>query len=329
MEILEAYCVEMDEVMDIYDAQNAYFDLPEDRRKRFTFRCSDLECRRQKNPLVSGVNYHRLAEETDKYRQPHFRAPVANEHLDSCIWNDSSGPITSADASPDESAPRVERAKKTNVVDVFRPGKSDTLKSSSGNRNAMSGGTAHEAALTDDQQATDKKTARTGYSSTSRLERFIDCWLQFQGDELKQHEVVIEGATMTYRQAVTNPVWLKQEHNCRRILYGAVRISYWPQVNPTRVYLNFRDECEKFEGHNGSKSLTIDIPLTRINQHRGGAVMLNKLSQAQQANYYLKVYCWGEIKENKDRPGYTVDIASLSNLVLKPVEKKSSPRGDG
>ena len=44
MEILEAYCVELDEVVDIYDAQNAYFDLSV--QKRFTLRCLDEECRR-------------------------------------------------------------------------------------------------------------------------------------------------------------------------------------------------------------------------------------------------------------------------------------------
>lgn len=324
MEILEAYCEEMGEVMDIYDAQNAYFDLPDSRRKRFTFRCSDEECRRQKNPLVSGVNYHRLSEETDKYRQPHFRAPTANEHLDSCIWNEVDAQPSGTGTSPDESSPRLERAKKTNVIDVFRPGRSDVLKSP-GNTCIATTAQPEGNVSSADNAATEGKPARTGYSSTSRLERFIDCWLQFQGDQLKQHEVVIDGATLTYRQAVTNPAWIKEEHNGHRILYGAVRISYWPPAKPTRVYLNFRDQCDQFPENNGDKSLTIDLPLSRINSHRGSAVMLNKLSQAQQADHYLKVYCWGVIEENEERPGYLVEIASLSNLVLKPVKKKSAP----
>ena len=52
--------------------------------------------------------------------------------------------------------------------------------------------------------------------------------------------------------------------------------------------------------------------------------MLNKLTQAQQPDYYLKIYCWGMIKAKDERPGYRIEIASLNNLVLKPVAKKTS-----
>lgn len=170
--------------------------------------------------------------------------------------------------------------------------------------------------------------ARGGYNKTPKLERFIDCWLQFEGDELKVHEVTIEGKTLSYRNAVTNPAWIKQEHNGQRVLYGAANISLWPAEKPTYLYLNFRDDCEQFDGNLGSKSLTIQLPLARIRQHRGGTVMLSKLQQAQLPDHYLKVYCWGKIRPRERRPGYVVEIKSLNNLVLKPVEKKSARRKD-
>lgn len=50
--------------------------------------------------------------------------------------------------------------------------------------------------------------------------------------------------------------------------------------------------------------------------------MLNKLTQAQQPDYYLKVYCWGMIKAKGERLGYGIEIASLNNLVSKPGAKK-------
>lgn len=327
MEILEAYCVELDDVVDIYDAQNAYFDLPESSRYRFTFRCSDDECRRVKNPLVSGVNYHRLAEETEKYRQPHFRAPAANEHLPTCIWYEpNSGAVSSASATDEKS--RVERAKKTDVIDVFQPGKSDTITRAGGQLKPAVAPTPSRAAHASEATGSVASKARGGYNKTSKLERFIDCWLQFEGEELKVHEVAIEGKTLSYRNAVTNPAWIKQEHNGQRVLYGAANISLWPAENPTYLYLNFRDDCEQFDGNLGSKSLTIQLPLARIRQHRGGTVMLSKLQQVQLPDHYLKVYCWGEIKPRERRPGYVVEIESLNNLVLKPVEKKSLRRKD-
>lgn len=227
MEILVVWCVELNEVVDIYDAQNAYSDLPENNRQRFTFRCSDEECRRVRNPLVSGVNYHRLAEETENCRQPHFRAPAANEQLPTCIWYQPAGAAVSTAGEAKKDA-----ARRKNV----------------------------------------------GYSTTPKLERFIDCWLQFQGAELKVHEVAIEGNTLSYRSAVTNPVWIKQEHNGRRILYGAASLTLWPAEKPAHLYLNFHDNCEQFDENLGSKSLTIQLPLARVRQHRGGNVLLSKLS---------------------------------------------------
>lgn len=326
MDILEAYCVELDEVVDIYEAQNAYFDLPEKNRKRFTFCCADDECRRVKNPLVSGVNYDKLAEETNKYRQPHFRRPTANEHLPTCIWYESASEKAVSGAVDHVGKSRVERAKSTDVIDIFQPGKSDTVKRADGKSKPAAAKTSAGAVHAGEQKDSASSKTGGGYNKAPRLERFIDCWLQFQGDELKVHEVSIEGKTLSYRSAVTNPAWIKPEHNGQRILYGLAEIKFWPPAKPTYLFLNFRDDCEQFEQNLGGKSLTIQLSLARIDQHRGGNVMLSKLTQAQRPDHYLKVYCWGSIKPRERRPGYLVEIVSLNNLVLKPVAKKASGR---
>ena len=74
MEILEAYCEALGRVVEIYEAQEEYFAQPEGSRHSFRFRCSDAACRAEKNPLVVGVSYHKDADESDKYQQPHFRS---------------------------------------------------------------------------------------------------------------------------------------------------------------------------------------------------------------------------------------------------------------
>jgi hypothetical protein len=56
MQILEAYCVELDEVLHIYGAKEAYFSLPDAQRKRFVFLCSDGRCRSTNSAHVTGVN---------------------------------------------------------------------------------------------------------------------------------------------------------------------------------------------------------------------------------------------------------------------------------
>jgi hypothetical protein len=320
VEILEVYCVELEQVITIYDAQKAYFAQPEAKRKRFTFRCSDNDCRRERNPLVAGVNYDKLAEEGDKYRQIHFRAATANPHLDSCNWVQGEA-ARKVVLDGDAGAPRVERAKKTNVIDIFRPKSvDDTIAKPIPARPAGARAPLDGAAR--EPQERDRDRAREGYSSTSSLERFINCWSQLEADELKQSEVVIAGKTLSYRQAVSHPEWITPAENGMRILQGGAIARFWPESAPKRLYINFMSDCAKFPEHDGKRTLTIDLPLSRIAAYRGGALLLEKIRQAQSKDHYLRAYCWGTVKARDQRPGYILDIASLDNLVLKAIAQR-------
>jgi hypothetical protein len=162
--------------------------------------------------------------------------------------------------------------------------------------------------------------AKDGYSTTSRLERFINCWAQFKSEDLKRHQVVIDGRTFSYRQAVLRSKWVTPKEIRGRIAYGGARIKYWPDDKPSRIYINFMDECEELPKHEGGRSLTIDLPLSRIHAYRGGELLLLRIEQAKKSEHYLKVYCWGSIKPRDQRPGYVVEIASLDNLVVKVIK---------
>ena len=82
------------------------------------------------------------------------------------------------------------------------------------------------------------------------------------------------------------------------------------------------DECEELAEHEGGRSLTIDLPLSRIHAYRGGALLLLRIEQAKKSDHYPKVYCWGLIKPRDQRPGYVVEIDSLDNLVVKAIDKR-------
>ncbi len=325
MQILEAYCVELEDVLTIYDAQKAYFAQPEGERHRFHFGCSDIDCRRIMSPLISGINYHRLAEEGDKYRQVHYRAPDGHPHLETCVWvvGDAARRATGGLADPDgDGTPRVPRAKKTNVIDIFRPKTSDdTIKRPTVGGAAdpiqPGGGEPHGPGA-----PKDKDLEREGYSSTNSLERFINCWSLMDIDELKAHEVVIAGRKLSYRQAVSRPEWISPADNGTRIVQGGATAKFWPEDAPKRLYVNFMSDCAKFDEHEGMRSLTIDLPLSRVRAYKGGALLLEKIKQAQCTDHYLRVYCWGTIKARDQRPGYIMEIASLDNLVFKAIPKK-------
>lgn len=323
MEILEAYCVELDKVVDIYEAQKAYFALSKNRRKRFNFRCSDDICREEKNPLVSGVNYDKLIEESDKYRQIHFRAPVGNPHLETCIWmqRDVQCLLNRRNADGDLRS-RVKRAKLTNVIDVFRPKVSDMMVGKAFDKQETNSPLCHES-MGSNPSLSGGVRAHDGYTSTSCLERFINCWAQYTGDELRRHTVVIEGKKLSYRQAVLRPNWITFGENGHRIVYGGARAKLWPEDMPNRLYINFMDGCEKLGENNDDCSLTINLCLSRVRAYSGGRLLMEKIEQAQSPNYYLQVYFWGTIKTHNKGSGYVVEIDALDNLVLKVIARRS------
>lgn len=323
MEILEAYCVELERTLDIFDAQKAYFALPETKRKRFTFRCSDVHCRREMNPLVSGVAYDRLAETDEKYVQIHYRAPKGNPHTKDCMWmRQEVPPQEPVESDADDQLVRQPRAKKTNVIDTFRPKKADSTVQTAWTDPTIPRPPVDGTPPAGPREPKDRNREREGYSVTSSLERFINCWSQLDEEELKQNQVVIEGKTLSYRQTVTRPDWITPADNGARILQGGARAKFWPEDAPKRLYINFMDDCDKFPEHEGKRTLTIDLPLSRIHAYNGGALLLAKLKLAQSAGHYLKVYCWGTIKARDQRAGYLLDLASLDNLVLKAIPKR-------
>lgn len=319
MQILEAWCEELGQNMDIYTAQRAYFDQPEARRRRFTFRCSDEACRQARAPLVSGVGYDQLAEEREKFRQIHFRAPPGHPHLPTCRWVRDEEE-RQADTG-DGDGTRKERAKATNVIDVFAPRRAEAAPRPAGAGNSP----AADAEGGDDDAAADAgqpRSARTGQTRTGLLEKFIDCWAQFEGDALKEQYVTIEGQRLSYRQAVTQVRWIAPDTNGRRIVYGGARIALWPAAQPKHVYLNFIDECESLPEHEGSRKLTIHLTLARIDEYAGGGLLTSRLTEGRSGKNYVRVFAWGAIEAVPGKPGYQMKLESLDNLVVKVIAKK-------
>jgi hypothetical protein len=316
MQILEAYCEELDEVLDIYGAKEAYFSLPEGQRKRFVFRCSDEQCRASAFPLVIGANYHKSVEESEKYVQPHFKSNAQQAHTQQCVWVQND--LVRKVAVDRQGGSRVSRAKDTDVIDVFQPKSHDTVLSPPRVSTALAAreNPDHESHAHDGEQH-----GRLGISTTSRLECFVDCWSKLDANKRKESFIALGGHTITYYQAVVNPKHLYPSENGMRIVQGLVRFSLWPKDKPTMLYLNFADECERFPEVDTNRTLSIELPLSRIGRYRGGALLLDKLAQARKPDFYLKVYVWGKLLPSP-RKGYLVDVKALGNLTLKVVPKK-------
>lgn len=317
MNILEAYCLELGYTLDIYAAQRAYFAQPEGQRQRFHFLCSEDTCRAQ-NVIVAGVNYHRLADESNKFRQMHFKAIHTSPHDPSCRWNMATEEPGAPPPSEEDVRIKIPRAKETDVIDVFSPRTSDQVAKTPGGQS----GPASRPPLDDPERNRDDRDQnfnREGQSRTSLLEKFIDCWRNIEGEALKEHYVTILGQRLSYRQAVTQVQWVRPEDSGKRIVYGGARVSLWPNEKPTKVYINFIDHCENVEPYNGSKTLVIDLPLNRIERHHSAGLLLAKIKESCAPKRYVQVFAWGTI-EPHHRSGYQIKLESLDNLVLKVRE---------
>lgn len=125
--ITRAYCVEAQQVVDIYQARALYFGLSEPRR-RFEFLCSDDACRSARATRVTGVNYDKLlVEESDQIVQkPHFRANPDSPHIAECDWiirEQALLAFRSREMPEEKRRPRrdLRHLKANDVVDVFVP----------------------------------------------------------------------------------------------------------------------------------------------------------------------------------------------------------------
>ena len=168
------------------------------------------------------------------------------------------------------------------------------------------------------------RPARTGQTRTGLLEKFIDCWSQFEGDALKEQYVTIEGQRLSYRQAVTQVRWIAPDTKGRRIVYGGARIALWPDSQPKHVYIEFFDECEGLPEHEGSRKLKVHVPLARIDDYAGGGLLTSRLTEGRSGKNYVRVFAWGTIEAVVGKPGYRLKLESLDNLVVKVIAKSTS-----
>lgn len=321
MEILEAYCEDLGRIVEIYDAQEEFFAQAEGKRHRFRFRCSDDDCRAAKNPLVVGVNYDKNVEDSEKYQQPHFKSHPNHPHLATCKWMESNANKYKGNSCNKKRNACHPRPKATNVIDVFAPRNSDSPAQGSTFSN-----TQQPAPVPDDslQKNTAHASPHTGTTTTSRLQKLVDCWSNMTKEERKRHHITIKGHTITYYKLCIKPENLFEKENGMRVVWGN---ALPPKRTPSHYRIKFYGACKRFPPVEGGQSLTISLSRKRLEQHRRGSLLMDCMEQSRQRSdqYYLRVYAWGNILARTDNnEGYELQIDSLDNLVLK-LHPKNPP----
>ena len=170
--VLFAYCKELKRSISIDEARVEYFFRKKEERKRFTFSCSDRNC----GVLISGVNYHVMAEDGIKFIAAHYRSP--HEHKSCCEWVQFTAEVEQAqsyDESDEDFNEKRARLKLKDYVNYFDPLIEDSEKIETDTETTVVSST--ESAARNDGQNNSKGNSRwRHYTRTNQLQRLIDTW---------------------------------------------------------------------------------------------------------------------------------------------------------
>lgn len=169
--VLFAYCHELKRCVSIDEARFEYFSLDPDERKRFTFSCSDRSC----NVLISGVNYHIMAEYGVKFKAAHYRSP--HSHLPTCEWiqfTNEAENIQYEDGAENDLHEREARIKLRDIVNYFIP-YTDTENSERDSEKDSTNLIVHSHPQNKETNLKRRKRFQR-YTRTNQLQRLTDTW---------------------------------------------------------------------------------------------------------------------------------------------------------
>lgn len=317
MHIERAYCVELERVVDIYEARDFYFRQTPP-RKRFRFLCSDEKCREANATKVTGVNYDKLVEESDQYVKPHFRENT--DHIDDCEWIELEMALNelreeSRRSSKHKTDPRRpgkrKSLKSSNIVDIFVPN------SVGGARTVERLAREKRAGIKRIPNKRDRIDAlkahlRDNPNQTSFLENVVHSYYMLEPDDRRLTRLKIgRGAWRSYRESFRPIDQYKRDRSDNYIYSGGVWVKrYGPNFS-----LIFISKVE-LEGKERRVSLYIEKEKLERYKHRAYLTeMLEKL--LSKSADYATCFFYGHIRPStKNDAWLDIDLDHFDNLVM-------------
>ncbi|WP_337049924.1 hypothetical protein [Serratia fonticola] len=247
MKVLFAYCHELGRSVSIDEARVEYFALEDQERKRFTFTCDDHNCR----VTITGVNYHLMAEEDEKFITPHFRSRTP--HHQECEWRkftEEREQGQRCDEPDDDYKERKLKSLLHDYVDSFDPFIAGDDKEVNTDTETLTQSRSHASPSAEPKEQTGEPR-KSRCTHTSKLQRFIDTWQEAK-NKLKKEEFnvltinIVNYCRVPYSEYVTHIS--KGLHNPHDgVIFGGVtdfkpfgdgfRIRFYDKVNGKKVIL--------------------------------------------------------------------------------------------
>lgn len=318
MNIATAFCVELDKEVDIWEASDEYFKLPENTKKKFTFLCSDPKCR-EHNTRVIGVSYTQLPEaENPAYVSPYFRKHPTDEHIDDCIWK-----IIDKKQSSKVLGDAPARSKAISGIVARHIAKFNFLQNLNRSRVVNQQSQLKSFNLTSDSDFSERERIANEYqrrfgSSTSKLEDLVSYFDELQLKDMLHEEIEIQGhGTLTYRSLFTH---IKNtSDNNFTVWYGGAIVS---KPYGQGFLLNFFDKIDGFP-------IKLYVSKDDLYNYK----LASRLTQIVKIVYdakdleirpYLKVFFIGHVEFNSDKKCFDAKIHHPKYLVLRLIYPKKS-----
>ncbi len=310
MAIPKAFCIELNKVVNIYDAHDAYFSQPEPRAK-LSFLCPDKSCRDEKSPLLIGVNYTKNPTVDQIKNKPHFRAHHEFRHSLKCPWVEMQ---EARDELEKEEKKQARNLKNHEIVDVFEP-----ILTSQDVKDEEDDGflvQTDRIGLLPTKRArieSWKSLIKNRPHKTSRLDEVVTCFELLGDDEKKQVYLDIpDVGRKTYRQHFKSVRYARPDGEAR-IYYGVARVSLWEKK---RYYINFLAKTEDNEFPDAEVSTYITVE--QLSRFRGGALLRAQLELSRETKKHPCCYIFG-VAETSQKAGnkLSIDYSSLSVFTIR------------
>lgn len=313
MNIENAFCREMNEIIDIYQARD-YFES--NGKRRLAFICSFGECKARR-VKVTGVNYDKSYLETKTFLKPHFRENSKYTHHEDCIWKVATEETFSINNDSSTEVITGKRRKKlSSNVDIFSP-KFSNSKAIEGRISVQIVQRLNLITDRNERRRVLKDILRNSPSKSSLLENVVNCYLDLNEKKRKDASLSIEGFSKdsSYENIFKHIQYYELGEPENHIYYGGASVKKYGENYGLYFY-----DLEPKTG----KRITLYIEKPILDAYKKSTYLMEILeSSAISTDFYTTCYFFGILEESEANSKYIdIKLDHLDNLVLKLREKK-------
>ncbi|WP_157958993.1 hypothetical protein [Salinicola endophyticus] len=313
--ITHAFCLELDRIVTVDEARFEFLSLSAAKRNRFNYLCTNLDCR-QAGVRVFGVNDHRPLEDTEVYKDPHFRKS-RDTHAPGCPWEtEAITPIQGDDEPEEEFLQRAAKAKISDFIERFTPPSAKGAKDQAGNGDGKD--VSSVTSQPPNSRNPGERHNEPGMRSTTVLDRLVTSYRQalkrLSSEELRSLQLQVVGVgrmrLVDYFKAIR---YCSLETDQRVIFGGARFIHRFGKGVKFEFYDKLKHYKEGVEIGRYPVTLYISPRLVEAARHRN---YFEEILKEPEKRRYFTIYALGHLTFSDKHESFSLVVDDLKSLSL-------------